>query len=145
MMFSQAWLCSARARSPGGSCGGQVEGGSTQAGFQLKLLDPYSDSFCFSRRALHNLSVTGALGQLAKYFRNLWCAHLQTGLKLYLRSEIYDAPTSGYAWTIPEKRLFTTINSLPVHLVESSIVFFKCSSCGHSFRMALYKCNSFSD
>ena len=113
-MLSQAWLCSARARSPGGSCGGHIEGSSTQAGFQLKLLDPYSDSFCFSRRALHNLSVTGALGQLAQHFRDIWCTHLKTGLKLWFSDQqefpvlfcsisivnfIYCSWTSLYMWS----------------------------------------------
>ena len=106
MTLSQAWLCSARARSPGSSCGGQIEGSSTQAGFQLKLLDIYSDHFCwifrFSRCALQYLPVTGATGQLAQHFGNLWCAHLQTGLKLYLRSELSSVLNSQYSLWSPQ-------------------------------------------
>ena len=118
MTLSQAWLCSARARSPGSSCGGQIEGSSTQAGFQLNLLDIYSDHFCwifrFSRCALQYLPVTGATGQLAQHFGNLWCAHLQTGLKLYLRSELSSVLNTQYSlWSPQIKYLYCHFMGVP--------------------------------
>ena len=82
MMFSQAWLCSARARSPGGSCGGQIEGGSTQAGFQMKILDFYSDCFCFLPLDVHYII----------FLLQVLLANLQN------ISEIYGVPTSRQDW-----------------------------------------------